>query len=266
MHEYRNNLDLPPLERRRYFETYPIFWAVQAASAPHIRWQPVFPDHHEKDGKDALSLIETELAALVMQMVATMTYADQGWAKILTKLLDAEWSVVVAMWDSVRGTAAQNAMLTGAAQKQLSPEDQKLFFDVRAALNPVRERRNDYVHKLWAHTPKIPDALCLIDPKASLSDHIVRRERYRATRSGHDAFSLSLLDILEEHTTGGGMVIMDALRQVPVFTKSHVERDLQAAVEANRLVYLLGVVAGAREDAGRGDQARKELSAALAPQ
>jgi hypothetical protein len=238
---------------------------VIRVSAPNVlssklNWNEIGSIAHW--GKDALSLIETELAALVMQMVATMTYADQGWAKVLTRLLDAEWSVVVAMWDSVRGTTAQNAMLAGAAQKRLSTEDQKLFFAVRAAIDPVRDRRNSYVHKLWAHTPKIPDALCLIDPKASLSDHVIRRERYRASRSGHDAFSLSLLEMLEEHTTGGGMVVDDALKQVHVFSKDHVERDLQAALEANRLVYLLGILA-ARDE--RGDQARKELSAALTP-
>ena len=112
---------------------------------------------------------QPQLAALVMEVIAEWSYVESELAGVLAGLLESNVSMTAAMLTGIQSSEASRAAVR-AAVAYARPDDIELFDDAMRAIKPIRARRNEYAHGLWADSPDIPDALILIESGDALMD------------------------------------------------------------------------------------------------
>lgn len=103
------------------------------------------------------------LSGLVMQVIGNWSQAEYHMYPLVTKFLNADFTVVAAMLTALHST--QRDAIRAAAEEALSPEDFDLFTAVDSAINPTRKLRDQFSHGIWACTDDLPNDLILGDPK-----------------------------------------------------------------------------------------------------
>lgn len=96
------------------------------------------------------------------------------------------------------------------------------------AIQPSKNTRHKFAHHIWAYSPNVKNALCLIDPK-----HIARQEAEYKKEHGTDYF-----------------IVRDK-SQVFVYTEDCFNAAIEAAYEADRLVANLRFLKGETFDRTR---------------
>ena len=173
-----------------------------------------------------------DLALLVMTVIDTWSRIDVELAIMLTAFLKADFIVVTAMLQALTGGEGRRAALLGAANQALSGDDLKLFNAVMKVIAPSRNRRNEFAHHIWNHSPEVPDALILIDPK-----HLVRDE---ALRCAH----------VVKLASAGQPIPPDPFAALPlsdnsnafVYRRKDLEEEKRLARDCYQLVYTLQLV------------------------
>jgi hypothetical protein len=117
-----------------------------------------------------------DLAVSVMRVIAIWAEIESDAAVILSRMLKADISIGIAMYQSLTGGVSRKAAFMAAAQAALAEWQLILLRAVLNASNGSRNTRNDFAHNIWATTKDLPDALLLMPPSVRLGRHLKFRE------------------------------------------------------------------------------------------
>lgn len=137
-------------------------------------------------GSGSPALVNPEVAALCMQLIAVGSYIDTIRSNIVTAMLDADYVLVSVMLDGFNARSVDQ--MAKAALKHKDPEDAGLIRDVWAEfVKPVEDFRDIFAHRLWAHStdPRLLNDLILVEPGAE-------QRRYARGREFIASFKLTL--------------------------------------------------------------------------
>ncbi len=113
-------------------------------------------------------------ASLIMRVVTIWSNADALLSQTAARFLDADYAVVMAMFQALASAEARRDALLAAANERLSKDDYNLFRAVLRVVRPSRQRRNDFVHHLWGTSAELPDAMLLAEPKVVIQQPLTR--------------------------------------------------------------------------------------------
>lgn len=178
-----------------------------------------------------------DLSGLVMNMINCWSYTESQFARILSHMLKTDFRIAVSMYELLFSSGAREAALLAAADHALSDEDKQLLQAILKVIKPSRNRRNDFSHHLWGHSPDVPDALLLIHPKVMSELNLSHKED-----------TLRMDSLLKEYLSdttkfGSDMAKFhsEMLKSPPSFDFSEIQvfrkKDLQEEVELAERAY-----------------------------
>jgi hypothetical protein len=126
-----------------------------------------------------------ELAKLMAWVVSSCSYLDTMLGRSLAELLGTTAEIGITMYQALKSSSAQDAVLRAAAAKKLTGEELDLFSILLDFMDSVTERRNKVVHGLWGFSGKRPDLLVWIPPETYLQWHLESAERERLKAMGN---------------------------------------------------------------------------------
>jgi hypothetical protein len=175
---------------------------------------------------DASALLRRpELAVYPMAAIARWSIVDQLLAEMLMSMLKStDLSVGMAMFQALTGGESKRAALLAGADEAFGSrsEENCLFKAVLKAINPSRNRRNDFAHHMWGTSKELPDALLLVDPKIWVRHNTAVEVHAKALkRADAEAFFLSMFKPEPNKE-------LDR-RKIQVFRKRDLEEDAEAA-------------------------------------
>ena len=171
---------------------------------------------------DAL-LQRSELAPLVAHVIGTWARCDYAIAALLTQFLKSDFKVVYAMYESLTSNEARRAVIHAAAQASLPSDRFELFQRVMRAVTASRTTRNDFVHKIWAISPEIPEALLLVDISDFMIPNINVSEMMAWKRQSHPKPESFAIKSLER-------------KHILVYRKKELEHAVKQANLANQML------------------------------
>jgi hypothetical protein len=187
------------------------------------------------------------LAALVMELIAICAHTDITMAEILSICLKSGKQNGLAMYFAATSAEARNAMVQAAAENSLPRRDLRIFNRVRKVFKPTKDRRNEFVHHIWATSPQLPDGLLLVDPRDELAVRVGLEESTKRARRSTAPFSFEAL-----------------LAKTPYYSKTDLEREVRDA--NNRAVLVSLVSKMLREKGTQRVQTRTRLISLLPPE
>ena len=145
----------------------------------------VLGPHPEFSLTEKSVLMAPELAVLMAWVVSSSSYLDTMLGRSLAELLGTTAEIGITMYQALRSSSAQDAVLRAAASKKLTGEDIDLFTILLELMDSVTERRNKVVHGLWGFSSKRTDLLVWIPPETYLQWHLEGAERERLEAMGN---------------------------------------------------------------------------------
>jgi hypothetical protein len=111
-----------------------------------------------------------------MRVIAIWAEIESDAAVILSRMLKADISAGVAMYQALTGGQSRKAAFMAAAEASLKDWQLLLLRAVLNASKPSRNTRNHFAHHIWATAKELPDALLLMPPSVRLDRHLKIRE------------------------------------------------------------------------------------------
>lgn len=125
-----------------------------------------------------------ELAVLAIEAIASWSNVEAFLLRLFMQLLGGNESLAASVYLSLDGQSAKTKALKTAAANALQNKPQELgILEAIIAISKTNEKdRNKLAHWTWGDSPELPDAVLLVDPRATLngvvrSDIYVYRER-----------------------------------------------------------------------------------------
>jgi hypothetical protein len=106
--------------------------------------------------------------ACIAAISTSWTFSEDMWGVILSAMLGIQSEAGLAMYHSLIGTGAQRSVLNEMAERYLGPELQAVFRCLMRTMKGRAKERNDIVHGLWFHDPKMENSFVLA-PRNSAS-------------------------------------------------------------------------------------------------
>ena len=141
---------------------------------------------------------------------------------MMAAFLKADFGVDFAMLDALTSSEGRLAAITGAAREALPPHRFEVFQATLRVTKASRNRRNEYVHHIWAYTPQVSDGLLLIDPR--LMARIEAEDQERMTRGESRVAQI-----------GMGTLRPEDEANIFVYRDVDIRRDLDDAFDADHL-------------------------------
>jgi hypothetical protein len=113
----------------------------------------------------------------VAYVIALWAHTDGDIASILSRMLKADIAVGTAMYLSLVSSGGQKSALKAAAREALPAWQEILLRAITSVVEPWRETRNHFAHRVWGHCSELPDAILLTHPKTIVHHNISRRQR-----------------------------------------------------------------------------------------
>jgi hypothetical protein len=136
---------------------------------------------------DAIAL-RPKLAPLLAEIIARWADIEANTGTILSYILRAEAAPSAAMLYAVRSSSAQMDMILAAGWAKLFDPELEIFEAVIQIARAAARKRNAIAHHVWGYTPRLPEALLLLEPGA-YSDMFVELQRAFAPAPTDDPIS-----------------------------------------------------------------------------
>ena len=117
------------------------------------------------NNSDSPSRHRPALALLAMNVVAEWSILESFVTTLFTKMLGSSAEIGTEMYVALSGGAAQNAAFRAVADATLKGDEKDVFEAIFAEYKSISKMRNNIAHWVWGHSPELPDAALLIDPK-----------------------------------------------------------------------------------------------------
>lgn len=113
-----------------------------------------------------------DLAALAMEAIASWSNVEGFMLRLFVKLFGGKESLATEVFLSLKGQTAKDSAIRAAADFSLKdrPDELRILKAILAIAGTNEKYRNKLAHHTWGLSPNIPDALLLVDPRASLGE------------------------------------------------------------------------------------------------
>jgi hypothetical protein len=188
-----------------------------------VRQRPMILDH-----------LPAKYAQLVAGIFSTWSLVEYRLSILLVRILGADAEPALAIFATLDAQHLRFKALEAAAKAALEEREYDVFKATINVARSVQTPRNQLAHWVWAHSPELPDALLVAEPKSAKDRD---REFTLALESGEtDSEKISALNTFDP-------------AHVQVYREGDLQRardDLEQAVEITFLtvVYLDGLYKG----------------------
>lgn len=188
-----------------------------------VRQRPSILDH-----------LPAKYAQLVAAIFSHWSLVEYRLSVLLVRILGADAEPALAIFATLEAQHLRFRAIEAAAKAALEEKEYDVFKATMTVANSVQTPRNQLAHWVWAHSPELPDALLLAEPKSAKDRD---REFTRALESGEtDSEKISALNTFDP-------------AHVQVYREADLQRakdNLEQAVQITFLtvVYLDGMFKG----------------------
>jgi hypothetical protein len=113
-----------------------------------------------------------ELAVLAIEAIASWSNVEAFMLRLFMQLLGGNESLAASVFLALENQASKTAAISAAAATALRERPAELNV-LRAILSITKTNekdRNKLAHGTWGDSPNIPDAVLLVNPRASLGE------------------------------------------------------------------------------------------------
>jgi hypothetical protein len=188
-----------------------------------VRQRPAILDH-----------LSPKYAQLVAGIFSNWSLVEYRLSVLLVRILGADAEPALAIFATLEAQHLQFRAIEAAAKAALEEKEYDVFKATMGVARSVQTPRDQLAHWVWAHSPELPDALLLAEPKSAKERD---REFTRALESGEtDSEKISALNTFDP-------------AHVQVYREGDLQRardNLEQAVQITFLtvVYLDGTFKG----------------------
>lgn len=122
------------------------------------------------------------LTRLVSNIIAESASIDHEWNLLMARIIGADATVAIAIFDALRGFMKRQALET-AAKTVLTKAQFRVFMAVVQTASTAQSDRHKIAHGIWGSCPELPDCLLVADP-AHLRWQEVERARFHKQLMG----------------------------------------------------------------------------------
>lgn len=166
-----------------------------------------------------------QLAIAAIEAIGSWSNVEAFLLRLYVSLLGGAEELAADMYLSLETQSAKAQALQTVARKKLSEENLALLNAILAIAKTSQKSRDKLAHHVWGESPDLPDALLLIDPKASAKGDYSKENIYVyrmndltqiiATNDRICGFGLSLGFILSDHPANLDNRLYDELCSEP---------------------------------------------------
>jgi hypothetical protein len=135
-----------------------------------VRQRPAILDH-----------LSPKYAQLVAAIFSHWSLVEYRLSVLLVRILGADAEPALAMFATLDAQHLQFRAIDAAAKAALEDNEYDIFKATMSVARSVQTPRNQLAHWVWAHSPELPEALLLAEPKSAKERD---REFTRALESG----------------------------------------------------------------------------------
>ncbi|MDZ3831906.1 MAG: hypothetical protein U0S50_08840 [Sphingopyxis sp.] len=182
-------------------------------------------------------LHKSPFAGDVAYVIALWAHIDGDIASILSRMLKSDIAVGTAMYLSLVGSGAQRGALDAAAKESLPEWQQLLLKAIGSVVEPSRNMRNHFAHRIWGHCSELTEAILLTHPKTIVKYNVSHRQRVEVLPDGRGVIRPTPLDD----------------KEILVYRRADFDAAIEEAKRAQTLYRLFYAVLC---DAGEGPKAQ----------
>ena len=166
-----------------------------------------------------------ELAILAIEAIASWSNVESFMLNTFVHLLGGSKNLACDVFLSLESQSAKTAAINAAANSALAGKPElNLLKALLGIANTNSKSRNKLAHWTWGGSPNIPDAVLLVDPKATLDDinreeiFVYKRSDFESIISENDKLCghfLSFRFILMNHPANRDGRLYDELSREP---------------------------------------------------
>ncbi|WP_369720871.1 hypothetical protein AB8Z38_27775 [Bradyrhizobium sp. LLZ17] len=170
-----------------------------------------------------LSHLPPNYAQLVAAIFSHSSLVEYRLGALLVRILGADAAPAIAMFATLEAQHQQLRALEAAAKAGLTEHEFDVFKATMSVTKSVQTPRNQLAHWIWAHSPELPDALLLAEPKSAKDRD---REFTLALESGEtDPAKIAALNTFDP-------------ANVQVYREGDLERARDDLAEATQITFL----------------------------
>ncbi len=167
-----------------------------------------------------------DLAVLALEAIASWSNVEAFLLRLFIQLLGGNESLAASVYLSIEAQSAKTSAIKAASTKVLETRSQEAnVLDAILRLAKTNEKdRNKLAHWTWGESPAIPDAVLLIDPRATLNElnlseiYVYRAHDFQSIIQSNDrlcGFGLSLNFVLSGHVANRDGMLLNQLAAEP---------------------------------------------------
>ncbi len=182
-----------------------------------------------------------ELAVLALEAIASWSNVEAFMLRLFIQLLGGNESLAASVYLALEGQSAKTATIRAAAEKALEarPAERGVLEAVLGIAKSNERDRNKLAHWTWGDSPAIPDAVLLVDPRATLAEldrsevFVYRAQNFQSITRANDrlcGFGLQLKFVLAGHVADRDGRLLARLSAEPEIAE-RIERQAQRAAQ-----------------------------------
>lgn len=164
----------------------------------------------------------SELAVLAIEALASWCNVEGFLLRLFVDLFGGHGALAAEVFLSLQNQSAKSAAIDAAATTVLRNRDDELrvLRAILAIAKTNEKERNKLAHWTWGESPNIPDALLLVDPRASIGElnrsdiYVYKAQDFRTIIEANDrlcGFGLQFKFILNNHVANRDGVLLKEL-------------------------------------------------------
>lgn len=166
-----------------------------------------------------------ELAVLAMEAIGSSSNVENFLLHLFMTLFGGDKAMAARIYLALDVQRAKTQALNEAVSSVANEKIRDLINAVIGLSKTTKKSRDDLAHHIWGISPQLPDALLLLDPKATLTERLNRDEVYVWTaqdfqsliraNDGICGYGLSVRWILDNHVANRDGRLYDELCSKP---------------------------------------------------
>lgn len=167
-----------------------------------------------------------ELAVLAIEAIASWSNVEGFMLRLFMQLLGGNESLAASVFLALENQASKTAAINAAAVTALreQPDELNLLRAILSIAKTNEKDRNKLAHWTWGDSPNIPDAVLLVDPRASLGEldrseiYVYKAQDFQGIVRANDrlcGFGLSFNFILRGHVANRDGRLLAELQAEP---------------------------------------------------